>query len=263
MIHHGQEGYGAGFLERFVINNADRVICNSKYTMNRIRYYCRSCHCSAIPPGVDVGVFKPDKIDPTDGFFARLRIPYQSPVVLAVGRHIKLKGFRYLIEAAARIKDQVPFVLVIGGQGPETENLRNRARELGLGEQVIFAGRIPNHDLPRLYNRAAVVVQPSIVDEEGNTEGLGVVLIEAMACGIPCVASNVGGIPDIVKDGDNGFLTPPKDTAALAESILTLLGNQELNQKMGENGRRFVRQNYSWAHLTSRTVVLLESLRNA
>ena len=120
--------------------------------------------------------------------------------------------------------------------------------------------QIPNHEMPGLYNRASVFVQPSIVDKEGNTEGLGVVLMEAMACAVPCVASDVGGIPDIVKDGYNGFLVPARDSAALAGGILTLLSDQALNRTMGENARRFIEENYAWTHLTRKTAVLLKSL---
>jgi len=260
MIHHGQNRYGNNFLEKFVINNADRVVCNSSFTMEHIVRFFKPRDCSVISPGVDIDVFKPQKISASDVLFEKTGIPGDLPVILAMGRHIEWKGFVYLIEAAAEMKGQVPFVLVLGGQGPETEILRKKAQALGLGKQIIFTGQIPNRDLPRLYNRASVFAQPSIVDKEGNTEGLGVVLMEAMACGTPCVACDVGGIPDIVRDGENGFLVPARDVPGLVTAISKLLNNQALNEKMGKDGRRFIEENYSWARLTRKTVPLLEAL---
>jgi len=242
MVHHGQERYGDNRLERFLINNAGHVICNSSYTMDRIIRYYKPRHCTVISPGVDTDVFTPYKIDFSDVFFKRMGIPDHLPVVLAMGRHIGWKGFAYLIEAAAQIKDQAPFVLVIGGQGPETGALRGKAGALGMRERIIFTGQIPNHDMPRLYN---------------------VVLMEAMACGVPCVASAVGGIPDIVKDGHNGFLVPAKDVTALADSILRLLNDKTLNEKTGQNGRHFIERNYSWRQLTAKTMAMLETLKDA
>jgi L-malate glycosyltransferase len=260
MIHHGQERYGDNLLEKVVIHNADQVVCNSGYTMSRINRFYNPRKCVIIPPGVDVDRFRPRPVDGSDDFFIRLGIPADMPAVLAMGRHIEWKGYVHLVEAAARLKDRFEFVLILGGQGPETENLRKRAADLGIRDRVIFAGQIPNHDMPRLYNRAAVFVQPSVVDKKGNTEGLGVVLMEAMACGIPCVASDVGGIPDLVKDGYNGFLTSAGDAAALEEKILKLLRDPAMSQKMGENGRCSIEENYSWAGLTEKTIVLLASL---
>jgi glycosyltransferase involved in cell wall biosynthesis len=263
MIHHGQERYGGNRLEKYVINHAARVVCNSGFTMNRLTRFYRPRKCLVIPPGVDVDRFRPLDIDAADPFFAGLGIPGRVPAVMALGRHIGWKGYVHLVEAAARLKDRMEFVLVLGGKGPETDNLRKRAADLGIRERVIFPGQIPNRDLSRLYNRAAVFVQPSVVDEGGHTEGLGVVLMEAMACGTPCVASDVGGIPDLVRHGHNGFLTPAGDAAALAESILKLLQDPALNRAMGENGRRYIEDHYSWTGLTGKTVALLESLRVA
>lgn len=261
MVHHGQKRYGTNLLEKFVVGQADRLVCNSRFTMSRLPSFCGTNGCEIIPPGVDVALFKPQQVDSSDDFFRQAGIPPGFPVVLAVGRHIELKGFSYLIEAAAHMKGRIPFLLVIGGRGPETARLKKLATHLGVAEQVAFVGRIPNKNMPRLYNRADVFVLPSIVDGHGSTEGLGVVLIEAMACGTPCVASNVGGIPHIVRDGVNGFLTPPGDAVALAGAIETLLVDSSLNQSMGENGRQFIMENFSWVKLTSRTISMLASLK--
>ena len=262
MLHHGQDRYNVNPLEKFVINHADRVVCNSGYTRHRVCRYFRPHGSDLIPPGVDMDIFKPLPVDPGDTFFKRLGIPDHLPAVLTMGRHIAWKGFANLLEAVSRITDRAPFVLIIGGQGPQTPALKNLAERLKIQDRVVFTGRIPNSDMPRLYNRADVFALPSIMDEAGNTEGLGVVLMEAMACGISCVASNVGGIPDVVRDGDNGFLIPPGDVTALADAILRLLTDRQLRQSMGENGRRFIAENYSWALITERTVALLEALHD-
>lgn len=260
VIHHGQERYETNRLEKYVIEHADMVVCNSTYTRNRVKQYFRARDCVVIPPGVDTDSFHPEKIDSDNEFFHSLRIPPAVPVIFGLGRHIAWKGFAFLIEAAARLDEQLPFVLVIGGQGPESDFLQHQARQMGIGDKVLFPGRIPNEQTPWLYNRAAVFVQPSIVDAAGNTEGLGVVLMEAMACGTPCVASAVGGIPDLVTDGYNGFLVPSEDPAKLAARISELLSNRELNRQLGENARQFILENYAWPVLTGRTCRLLEQM---
>ena len=260
MMHHGQERYSDNPLEKFVINHADRVVCNSGYTRQRVCHYYRPQCSDLIPPGVDTDIFKPQSVDSSDVFFTRLGIPDHLPAVLTMGRHIAWKGFAFLLQAASQIRDRAPFVLIVGGQGPETTTLKKMAERLKIKDRVVFTGPVPNNDMPRLYNRADVFVLPSIVDKAGNTEGLGVVLMEAMACGTPCVASKVGGIPDVVQDGYNGFLTLPGDVTALGESILALLNKAELRESMGENGRRFIVENYSWTLITNRTARLLETV---
>jgi len=176
-----------------------------------------------------------------------------APFVLYIGRLINLKGLNYLIEAFTIISRRVPGVqLIIGGEGPEEERLKQQVEHLGLSESVHFVGFIESQDLSRYYHEAAVFVLPSIQAEqaEGQTEGLGVVLLEAMACGTPVVGSNVGGIPDIIQDGWNGYLVQERSPAQLAERIVALLECQEVRKRFMKNGLQTVYERFSWNQIS-------------
>jgi glycosyltransferase involved in cell wall biosynthesis len=126
------------------------------------------------------------------------------------------------------------------------DDLLTLSRCLHLGSKVIFIDKVPQKELPRMYSSASLFVLSSIVNEKGETEGLGVVLLEAMACGLPVIGSNVGGIPDIIKDGETGLLTRQKDPDDIAEKIIKLLSDEKLRDKVVENGLNLVKQNFSW-----------------
>jgi glycosyltransferase involved in cell wall biosynthesis len=136
--------------------------------------------------------------------------------------------------------------LLIGGEGTLRQELANLVSEKGLEDRVTFLDHIPGRLMNIYYSLADIYVQPSIIDKDGTTEGLGVTILEAMACETACIGSSVGGIPDIIKDGENGFLVNPADPEQLAEKIIFLLKNRELREGIGKKGRKFVEENYSW-----------------
>lgn len=159
------------------------------------------------------------------------------PVVGAVGRLIPRKGYDYLLRAMPDIKKAYPDIkLVLAGDGEEKENLKMIANELDVQESVVFLGN--RKDIPEVMNSFDVFVLPSL------SEGLGVVVLEAFAAGKPVVASKVEGIPEMVINGENGFLVPIRDSDALAERIITLLKDPLLASRMGKKGRRLVEENF-------------------
>lgn len=159
------------------------------------------------------------------------------PVVGAVGRLIPRKGYNYLLRAMPDIKKAFPNAkLILTGDGEEEENLRVLANELDVQESVVFMGN--RKDIPEIMNSFDVFVLPSL------SEGLGVVVLEAFAVGKPVVASNVEGIPEMVINGENGFLVPIKDFDALAKRIITLLKDPLLASRMGKKGRHLVEENF-------------------
>jgi glycosyltransferase involved in cell wall biosynthesis len=163
-----------------------------------------------------------------------------------LGRFIKLKGFAHLIDAVAQLgQEPVPY-LMLGGQGPLREQLENRAQKAGIAERVKFLGYIPNKYTPIYYSAADVFVLPSIIDKQGNTEGLGVVLLEAIACETPCVASSVGGITDIIVDGVNGFLVEPGNSQQIANRLSQIITGENIRERMGKQGRLMVEKRFSW-----------------
>ena len=196
--------------------------------------------------------------------------------ILFVGRHIERKGICYLIEAAKYLpRDK--FEIRIVGVGDLTEQLNQQAallderqktkdeRDVILSESegssqgnqpadIIFTGKLSPEDLANEYKTANVFVLPAIVDHKGDTEGLGVVLIEAMELGLPIVASNVGGIPDVVVDGKSGILVPEKDPVALAEAFKRLEADATLIQKLLAGARKRIEECFTWDGIIERQI---------
>jgi colanic acid/amylovoran biosynthesis glycosyltransferase len=177
--------------------------------------------------------------------------------LLCIGTMYEVKGHRYLLDACRRLADsEVPFVCRLIGDGPDRAALETRAEELGIGHQVEFVGRCTRSEVARAIRQADVVVVPSVPTQEGRREGIPVVCMEGMAGGAAVVASRISGIPELVKDGVDGLLVPPRDVTALAEALARLHRDPELRRRLAEAGRRRVAQDYdldrSTAHLLAR-----------
>lgn len=151
-------------------------------------------------------------------------------VVLFVGRLAEKKGVKYLIDAM----DSVDAKLVIVGSGPLEEELKKQA--VSLKSKVEFVGSKTHNELRRIYASADIFVAPSVTAKDGDKEGLGLVLLEAMASGLPVIGSNSGGIPEIVKDEYNGFLVEERDVKSLSEKINILIYSEEKRRRMASNG---------------------------
>jgi glycosyltransferase involved in cell wall biosynthesis len=163
---------------------------------------------------------------------------------LFVGRHIERKGIEYLIKAAAML-DSEKFQIRIVGVGDLTKKLRKQAEEEAR-EQVLFLGKLSKEDLEKEYQNANCFVLPAIMDSKGDTEGLGVVLIEAAEYGLPLIASDVGGIPDVVIDKKTGLLVPEKNPQTLATAIKELSENKVLQKSLVLGANEYIKQNFSW-----------------
>lgn len=178
--------------------------------------------------------------------------------LLAVGRLVEKKGFNILLDAATRLK--FPFRLSIIGDGPERERLSNMITENGLTRRVTLDGALTHAELPRAYAEAHVVVVPSIQDQSGDRDGLPNVVLEAMACGRPVVASDISTIGCAVTHGETGLLVPPGDAPALASSLEQLGQEPALREQFGRNGRTRVERDYEVGRCTERFHQLLESV---
>ena len=177
--------------------------------------------------------------------------------VLFVGRHIERKGIRYLIEAAKYLP-QDKFEIRIIGEGDLTGQLKQQAAQY---PHVLFTGKLPAAELAREYREANVFVLPAIVDHKGDTEGLGVVLIEAMESGLPVIASDVGGIPDVVVDNVSGLLVPEKSPVALADAIKRLAEDPQLTVQLLEGARNRIAEHFTWDNITRRQIEIYENLK--
>ena len=178
------------------------------------------------------------------------RYPYSSPRerpprILGVGRLVEKKGFELLVEACAALaRRSTDFDCAIVGAGPLEEELRERIRRLGVGDHVRLLGPRTQEEVARLLQGAAVLAVPSVVASDGNREGLPTVLVEAMALGTPCVGTDVTGIPELVRDGDNGLSVPQRDPDALAAALGRLLGDSALRERLAVSARRRVEADF-------------------
>jgi glycosyltransferase involved in cell wall biosynthesis len=145
-----------------------------------------------------------------------------------------------------KILKKVPAKLVIVGDGPERKNLVGLTKELNLQDNVVFEGKIPPNELPKFYASADVFVGPSIVTAKGDTEGLGIVFLEAIASGTCVVGSKVGGIPDIIKHNETGLLVREKNPEGISRAVITILGNVKMQKRLCENALKHIQKNYSW-----------------
>ncbi len=175
-----------------------------------------------------------------------LRDPAEAtPVILHVARLVEMKGTRYLIEAFAGLAARHPELrLVIVGDGPLRPALTAMSVRLGLADRISFLGARPHAEIAGWMRRAMMLVLPSINTGTGRVEGLGMVLLEAAATGVPVVATDVGGIPEGAEDGVTGILTPERDPAALFRAMLALADDAAMRARMGQAGRNFVERRF-------------------
>lgn len=183
-----------------------------------------------IPNIVDISVFSPDD----RGLAEAGAVPGNGARVFTfvITRNLeRIYGLDIALGALARVVTEVPQArLLIAGSGPERVTLEARAEELGIAGNVEFLGRLERVAVAALYRRADAVLNPARVDNMPNS------VIEALACGVPVISSNVGGVPHIVDDGETALLVPPDDEAALAHAMLRLYGDGELRQHLSSNG---------------------------
>lgn len=184
----------------------------------------------------------------------------ELPVVLTVGRVIERKGFPVLIRAAQKLRGKARVVIVGGGEDEQT--LRREIERQKVGDVVRLAGRVSNDELSDLYSRCAVFCLPATIDSRGETEGLGVVLIEAMSHGKPVVASDLGGIPDAVENGETGLLIPHDDPEILARALLRVIEDENLARRLGEGGRERAKRLFSWDSIAERHLAIYENVRS-
>ena len=217
----------------FALRKADEVTATSRMLAEETKQYMgtgKPVH--TIPFGVDVDRFHPRESE------RRERI-----TVGIVKKLEKKYGIEYLIQAFAKITASHPEArLLIVGDGSEEMALRGLTRDLGVEEDVVFAGFTKNDRVPHYLHQMDVFVVPSVM----SSETFGVAAVEAAACGLPVIASDIGGLPEVVVDGETGFLVPPRAPDAIAEKLLLLVENLPLRRKMGEEARKFVERNYIW-----------------
>jgi D-inositol-3-phosphate glycosyltransferase len=246
--------------ELAVLRRAQGIIAATQAEQAQLQflYHADRRKITIIPPGVDTSRFYPI---PADEARLAIGLPADERMLLFVGRIEPLKGVDTLIEALAGLRRSgfqqcYPHTLVIiGGDvyaAPEAMNaellrLQGQARDLGISDLVLFLGKRDQDSLPYYYSAAEALVMPS------HYESFGMVALEAMACGTPVVASQVGGLAFLVQDGETGYVVPDGDPEALSERLRMLLSQPELRRKLGEQAAVYAK-NYAWTLIAGRVL---------
>jgi len=207
---------------------------------------------SVICSGIGLNKFKESLLSEKQNLKKELGIPQNSLIVGTAGRLVPVKGPEFLIKAAKYIISKYPDTyFIFTGDGPLENALNRKAREMGISENIIFLGW--RDDVAKIISIYDIFVLPSL------NEGMGRVLAEAMALGKPIVASNIGGIPDLVIHGKNGFLVPPKNPKELAKYIQVLIEDKDKREKMGLKGKE-MSLNFSAEIMIEKIASLYEEL---
>ncbi len=254
--------------EQEVLRIADRIVAATPAELAQLQWLYRADTSKVVivPPGVDISHFYPIPQDEAKEFVG---VQPCEQLLLFVGRIEPLKGIDNLIEAIAILRQQGVFVClsVIGGDpntepenGDDTNGNRSEMKRLqdlrarfGMQDLVAFLGRRSQDTLPYYYSAAEAVVMPS------HYESFGMVALEAMACGTPVVASQVGGLAYLVQDGQTGYTVPADDPQALAGALERLLNDPETRARMGRQAASFARE-YAWSKIAARIVRIYEEV---
>lgn len=241
--------------ERRILQTADRIIAATLAEQSQLEflYGANSKKLRVIPPGVDLSRFYPIPRDEAREFIG---VPVKNRMILFVGRIEPLKGLETLIRAVAWMQEAsellcCPHSLVIVGGDPEESELsvnaemarlQNLVKSLGVRDFVLFLGKRDQESLPYYYSAADVVVVPS------HYESFGMVALEAMACGTPVVASQVGGLAFLVQDGITGFVIPDGEPEILGNRLKEIILNADLRDRLGQQAH-LLAQSYSWERI--------------
>ena len=244
-----------GPILRSNVNGSDAVTVISSYTGARLREYVPTVKPVTIP----FGAAAVNHLSDTAGVTERVRGPEEPFELLFVGRLVRRKGVDVLLRAVAMLVDDGRLRLRIVGGGPEKAALEREMRRLGIEHRVTFEGVVDAMQVERLFADCDALVLPAIVTETGETEGLGVVLIEAMGYGKPVIATSAGGIVDIVSDGDTGLVVPPGDPAALAGAIRKAMNEPLEMRDLARRGTAFADRVFGWDAIVSGLGTVYES----
>jgi len=245
------------FLGNKTLKISDRITTTSRYYTNNSLYLKKHLRkVDVVPPGVDLERFN-SRID--ENYLRERHNIKEEKLVLFVGQLDKThrhKGLDYLIKAIAEIRKKVKSTrLVVVGDGNLKDYYKVLAKKMSLHD-TIFAGFISDEELPYYYRGCDVTVLPSYL----SSEGFGMVLIEANACGRPVVGTKVGGIPYVIRDRYNGLLAEPKNSEKLAKAILTLIKDDELAKTLGKAGEERVRREFTWERSARATYEIFEDI---
>jgi D-inositol-3-phosphate glycosyltransferase len=245
-------------IERRAMAASDRIVALTEVDRQQtIRHYGELAPIVIIPGGVDLEAFRPL---PRARARAELGLRDTSKIVLFVGRIQRLKGPEILVRAFAQFSDLDADLLIVGGrpgngnESREVSRLQHLATRFGIAERTHFVGAVEHDQLPTYYSAADVSVMPS------SYESFGLVAVESLACGTPVVATRVGGLRSIIRDGETGLLVPWRDAELFADRLRRVLEDAPLRRAMSRRARNSVLQ-YGWDRIAEEHLALYAEVR--
>lgn len=249
---HGEEVVQTAYnrlarLRGLALRSSDLVLTVSSFTRDKLvaNFGVQPDHIRLVTPGVDLERFTPGTT--------------AEPFILGVGRLIERKGFDQLIEAFASIAGDFPeYTLKIAGSGSSDAALKARAIATGLGNRIEFLGGIDDARLTRLYRSCTLFAMPNRTLADGDTEGFGLIFLEANACGKAVIGGRAGGATDAIIDGETGLLVDGTDIDAIATALRCLLDDKNLRDRLAAGGLAHAR-NHGWARSAERFIDAVRS----
>lgn len=239
------------YLKRFVMKHVDKMTVVSAAMRDYAHALARRREIEVISMGVDTA----------ETFVPSASVERARHELLFVGRLVEKKGLRYLILAMPEIRERFhDAILIVAGTGPEECVLRQLAQSIGVAAHIRFIGAVDYRALPNLYRRAAVFIAPSVVATGGDQEGLGLVIVEALACECAVLASDLPAIKDVVIDGMTGSIAKRGDSGDIARKVIELLEAPAKARRMALLGRRYVADRFDWKIVAERYEALLRMM---
>jgi len=244
-------------IERRTMAGSDRIVALTAVDRQQmVRHYGALARMAVIPGGVDLARFRP--IERAEARRA-LGLDGSSKMLLFVGRIQRLKGLEVLLRAFARMSDPDTRLVVVGGQrgtgqeSREISRLQHLAAKLNVADRTSFVGAVSHEQLPLYYSSADITVMPS------SYESFGLVAVESLACGTPVVATRVGGLTSIVRDGETGLLVPWRDADLFASALRRVLEDEPLRRHLAGQARESV-LGYGWDRIADEHLALYEDV---
>jgi glycosyltransferase involved in cell wall biosynthesis len=240
-------------IKRFILNHCNHLTVVSQGMAASVHQLNANCDIDIIPMGTDLtDTFVPDNSKRTN-----------SQLVF-VGRLVEKKGVRYLIDGFKKLLSRYPqLTLVIIGHGPEKESLQEYARALGILDKVKFTGGLPQAELPVYLQQSSIAIFPFIQADDGDQEGFGLVLVEAMGCGCTTIATCLPAVQDIISNRTTGILIEEKNSDEVCSAVSELLDDPVLRNELSVNGRNHVKDNFDWPVIANSYLKLLNTMLEA
>jgi glycosyltransferase involved in cell wall biosynthesis len=251
-IYLAQKNYFFGVLTHWVFSRASGVTACSQELKERALKLGAPERTLLLAWGAD-----PQRFKPADSR-TELRLKFgwgDDLVIITIGRMVYKKGFDILLRALPYVLEKYPDIkVIIGGDGALLNDLKQLAVNLGIANSVQFPGRISWNQMPDMLATTDIFVLPSVRDKSGNVDGLPTVLLEAMACGTAIIASDIGGVPLAIKDNVNGLLVAPGSVEELKQSLIRLIADSILCEKLGSAARNTVETDLNWGNVAQRLI---------